>query len=223
MQPLLETLIHQEQETVIGSVIWLHGLAASGDDFLPVAPMMKLPDVRFVFPHAPVRRITINGGMPGRAWYDITTLVESDIRETESHIFESAVAIEALIQAEVDRGIPSENIILMGFSQGAAMALHVAHRYSKPLLGAGVMSGYLLVKDRFEKESADANVDTPFFFSHGNRDPVVLRDKGHAAYTACSKVHPHTRWRDYPMAHEVCIEQLAEIRQWFDSLFQSRR
>lgn len=220
---MLETLIHEATEPAIGSVIWLHGLAASGNDFAPIAPHMQLPDVRFIFPHAPVRPVTINGGWEDRAWYDITTLNDSPHRETVAHIEESAVLIEALIQREIDSGIPAQNIALLGFSQGAAMALHVGHRFSHTLLGVVVMSGYLLCPERFALECASANVDTPFRFFHGIRDLVVREDKGYAAYEACRAIHHNTLWRDYPVGHEVCLEELREIRAWLFDCFTKRR
>ena len=141
---MLETVEIESEKKAIGSVIWLHGLGASGDDFAPVVPHMQLPDVRFVFPHAPVRPVTINAGFEMRAWFDITTLEISPFRETLEHVIESEKRIAALIEREVERGIPSQNIVLMGFSQGAAMALHVGHRYPTPLLGVIVMSPRVL-------------------------------------------------------------------------------
>jgi phospholipase/carboxylesterase len=149
---MLECIEFNPEEGIepIGTVIWLHGLGASGDDFAPVVPHMQLPDVRFIFPHAPVRPITIFEGDAVRAWYDITTLGESPDRETMADVIVSAELINRLIEREMERGIPSKNIVLMGFSQGAAMALHVGHRFHKPLMAVLVFSGYILKPILFE-------------------------------------------------------------------------
>ena len=161
---MLEVIEIEPQKDAIGTVIWLHGLGASGNDFSPVAPHMQLLDVRFVFPHAPIRPVTINAGFEMRAWYDITTLEETPFRETLEDVVESERLIIELIEREIERGIPSENIVVMGFSQGAAMALHVGHRYKEKLLGVIIMSGYLLKPKFFLSEMSPANVNTPFLF-----------------------------------------------------------
>jgi phospholipase/carboxylesterase len=194
-------------------------LGASGDDFSPIAPHMQLPDVRFIFPHAPVRPVTINGGFEMRSWYDITTLEETPFRENMDEVLESQQQIEALIQREIDRGIASEHIVLMGFSQGAAMALHIGHRYSLKLLGVVIMSGYLLDPKSFEDELSPSNVDTPFHFYHGTRDLVVQCRRGEDAYDICRAEHSLSRWRDYPVGHEVCLEELRQIRFWLHNRF----
>ena len=220
---MLETIEIEPEKKAIGSVIWLHGLGASGDDFSPVAPHMQLPDVRFIFPHAPVRPVTINAGFEMRAWFDITSLEDSPFRETLEHIIDSENQITALIDREIERGIPSKNIVVMGFSQGAAMALHVGHRYHSPLLGVIVMSGYLLNPTFFVSEMSAANVETPFHFYHGTRDLVVQCRKGEAAYDMVRKYHLMTRWRDYPVGHEVCLEQLRQIRFWLHNRYNHVR
>ena len=207
----------------IGSVIWLHGLGASGHDFAPIVPHMQLPDVRFVFPHAPVRPITIHEGEQTRAWYDITTLGESPDRERLSDVLISARLVEELIQREIDRGIPSKNIVLMGFSQGAAMALHVGHRYEHSLMAIFVLSGYLLNPTMFEHEMHQANRLTPYYFYHGIRDLVVLHRRGNAACDQTVALHRFTYWREYPMGHEVCLEEIRQIRFTLHEKFQQRR
>ena len=207
----------------IGSVIWLHGLGASGDDFTPVVPHMQLPDVRFVFPHAPGRPITIFDGDAVRAWYDITTLGESPERESMADIMISARLIEQLIDREIERGIDSRNIVLMGFSQGAAMALHVGHRFHKPLMAVLVLSGYMLKPTLFEKEMHEANRLTPYHFYHGIRDLTVLHRRGDESCTMNAGMHRFTYWKEFSMGHEVCLEEIRQIRFLLHEKFQHRR
>ena len=209
---MLDLVEIEAKEKAIGSIIWLHGLGASGDDFAPIVPHMQLPDVRFVFPHAPMRPVTIHGGMETRAWFDITTLEPSPKRESLTDILRSQGEIEALIDREIERGIPSQNIVLMGFSQGAAMALHVGHRYHQRLLAVVVMSGYLLSKDTFAIDMHEANRYTPFHFYHGTRDLVVLHRRGVEACDNTVEQHRFTHWTEYPVGHEVCLEQIRQIR-----------
>ena len=207
----------------IGSVIWLHGLGASGDDFAPVVPHMQLPDVRFVFPHAPVRPITIFEGDAVRAWYDLTTLGESPERESMADIMISARLIEQLIDREIERGIPSKNIVLMGFSQGAAMALHVGHRFHQPLMAVLILSGYMLKPTLFEKEMHPANRLTPYHFYHGVRDLTVLHRRGDESCTMNAGMHRFTYWKEFSMGHEVCLEEIRQIRFLLHEKFQYRR
>ena len=220
---MLEMIEIEPSKKAIGTVIWLHGLGASGDDFSPVAPHMQLPDVRFIFPHAPIRPVTINGGMKMRAWYDITTLEESPHRETLEDIIEAEEQIKKLIENEIKKGIPSQHIVVMGFSQGAAMALHVGHRSEHKLLGVVVMSGYLLKPEMFYSRINTTNIDTPFHFYHGTRDLVVQCRRGEEAYDTIRQHHNLTRWRDYPVGHEVCLEQLRQIRFWLHNRFDAAR
>ena len=207
----------------IGSVIWLHGLGASGDDFAPVVPHMQLPDVRFVFPHAPIRPVTIFEGEAVRAWYDITTLGQSSDRESMADVMISAQLIEQLIDREIERGIPSKNIVLMGFSQGAAMALHVGHRYHQPLMAVLVLSGYMLKPTLFEKEMHEANRLTPYHFYHGIRDLTVLHRRGNESCTMNAGMHRFTYWKEFSMGHEVCLEEIRQIRFLLHEKFQYRR
>lgn len=212
-----------EGTTVIGSVIWLHGLGASGHDFSPLVPHLQLPDVRFIFPHAPLRPVTIYQGEEVRAWYDITTLGDSESREKWSDALVSAQQIEMLIEREIERGIPAKNIILIGFSQGAAMALHVGHRYQQSLNAVIVLSGYLLKPQYFEIEMSQENRLTPFYFFHGTRDLVVLVRRGEEAYDQTSAFHRFTFWKEYPVGHEVCLEELRQIRFLFHDRFADIR
>jgi len=220
---MLNSIVVEPTQAIFGSVICLHGLGASGQDLAPLAPHMQLPDVRFIFPDAPVRPITIFGGDQARAWYDITTLEESPKRESWTHVLESEILIQDLIQKEIDKGVPARNIAIMGFSQGAAMALQIVHRYPESLLMAIVMSGYLLNPDLFAEGRSLANINTPFYFFHGSRDLVVPMRRGEAAFFANQKIHPVSRWKDYPVGHEICLEELRQVRFALHRHFSHRK
>ncbi len=207
----------------IGTVIWLHGLGASGDDFTPVVPHMQLPDVRFVFPHAPIRPVTIFDNEEVRSWYDITTLGESADRESMADVMVSAKLVEQVIAREIARGIPSTNIVLMGFSQGGAMALHVGHRFHQPLMAVLVLSGYVLKPTFFEREMHPANRLTPFHFYHGLRDLTVLHRRGDSSCNLVATFHRFTYWTEFSMGHEVCLEEIRQIRFLLHEKFQQRR
>jgi phospholipase/carboxylesterase len=198
------------------SVIWLHGLGADGHDFESIPPLLGLPHVRFVLPHAEHRPVTINGRFVMRAWYDILSIDFTGVRESESDIRTSQAQVEALIRRENQRGIPSERIVLIGFSQGAAMALHVGLRWPERLAGVVVLSGYLLMGDRVATERNPANANTPMLFCHGSQDPIVPIWLGKAAYEQVAALDPSrpTHWYDYPMPHAVCPEEIAEIARF---------
>jgi len=219
----LEVIEVPSEKEAIGTVIWLHGLGASGNDFSPIAPHMQLPDVRFIFPHAPTRPITLNGGWESRAWYDVRTLEITPRRESTAHIIESTELLARLIIQENKRGIPTEQIMICGFSQGGAMALHLGHRYPQKLLGAVVMSGYLVLEDTFALEAAEANEFTPMLFCHGERDLVVSIARGFHAYEKIKTCHANVEWKDYPVGHEVCLEELRHIRLWMHHRFAKLR
>jgi phospholipase/carboxylesterase len=198
------------------SVIWLHGLGADGHDFEPIPPLLNLPRVRFILPHARPRPVTINGGYVMRAWYDILKLDFTGVRESEADIRESQGQIEALIRRENQRGVPSERIVLIGFSQGAAMALHVGLRWPERLAGVVVLSGYMLMSEELAAEHSPANAATPMLVCHGSEDPVVPVWLGKAAYEQVAALHPGRpiEWFDYPMPHSVCPEEIAEIARF---------
>lgn len=198
-------------------MIWLHGLGADGHDFAPIVPMLRMPSVRFVLPHAGTRPVTINGGFVMRAWYDILALDFSGVRESERDIRDSAEQISALIERERLRGTPSEKIAVVGFSQGGAMALHVGVRERERLAGIAVLSGYLVLGGKtLPEERSPANASTPMLFCHGSKDPVVPVFLGKAAHDQVKALDPTrpVEWHDYPMGHEVCPEELGVIGKW---------
>jgi len=191
------------------SVIWLHGLGADGHDFVPIAPELQLPETRFVFPHAPHQPVTINGGYVMRSWYDIRSLDRGPDRESEPDIRKAALAITELISRENHRGISSSRIVLAGFSQGGAMALHVGLRHPETLAGIVVLSAYQVLANAVAAESSPANAATPLFFAHGTYDDVVPLSLGKEAADRHSK---HGHWHTYPMGHEVHPQEIADLR-----------
>lgn len=199
------------------SVIFLHGLGADGHDFEPVVPMLRTDGVRFVFPHAPRLPVTINGGLVMPAWYDIRSLRFDDgEREDEAHIAETTRRVTELVERERERGIPAERIVLGGFSQGAAMALHVGLRHPERLAGLLALSGYLVLHDRIERERSEANRDTPVLVCHGLLDDVVPISAGRASAAALRASAPEApvEWHQYPMGHEVSAEELVAVGTW---------
>jgi len=208
-----------------GSIIWLHGLGADGHDFESIVPELGLGgklSLRFVFPHAPVRPVTINGGMTMRAWYDILTL-ERGGPQDEAGIRESSRLLEMLIEREHERGIPDENIVLAGFSQGGAIALHTALRYPHRLAGLMALSTYLPLVDSFDREvlhNMDAqSQELPIFMAHGSSDPMLPMALGQHVHTILEKAGYEVEWHDYPMAHAICAAEIADIRNWLLSVF----
>jgi len=198
------------------AVIWLHGLGADGNDFGPIVPELvgsDWPPIRFVFPHAPRRAITINGGMPMRAWYDITGM-EIAQRQDETGIRASIVELEALIAREVERGIPESRIFLIGFSQGAAMVLSGGLRHARRLAGIAALSGYLPLDKQLVAERSPANADVPVFIGHGSVDPVVPQMLGMLARDFLRGLGYVIDWHGYPMAHQVCVEEITDLRNW---------
>ncbi len=205
------------------SVIWLHGLGADGHDFEPVIPHLGLgsaPPVRFVFPHAPVRPVTLNGGMRMRAWYDIRSLSDSRDQD-EPGIRHAAGLVAALVARENDRGVRSENIVLAGFSQGAAVASYAAPRHPERLGGLVMLSGYLLFPERLEDECNAANRDLPVFIAHGTQDPVVPFMWGRASAERLGEMGFPLTWRTYPTPHSVSMEEIRDIGQWIRARLQS--
>ena len=216
ISPELETLEGATGEHPVASVIVLHGLGADGSDFVPVAEALDLSAVgavRFVFPHAPVRPVTINGGYRMRAWYDILC-ADLQRREDEAGLRESAQAIAALIDRERERGIAAHRIALAGFSQGCAMTLLTGLRYPERLAGLAGMSGYLPLADSTAAERSEANRDVPIFLAHGSEDEIVAPARGRASRDALAALGHAVEWHEYPMEHSVCPEEIGALNQW---------
>jgi phospholipase/carboxylesterase len=200
-----------------GVVVWLHGLGADGHDFEPIVPLLGLPRARFVFPHAPSLPVTINGGMVMPAWYDIVSIGGGG--ESERDVRRSAAQVKALVEREEQRGVPADRIVLAGFSQGAAMALHVGARLPRGLLGIMVLSGYEVLAHTNAVEEAPANRSTAMLFCHGTADPLVPVEAGRAAYRAHTHPGRPAEWHEFPMGHEVSAAELVVIRQWLAARF----
>lgn len=198
------------------SVIWLHGLGADGNDFAPIVPELVAPTwpaLRFVFPHAPVRPVTVNGGMPMRAWYDIVG-VDLVSRQDESGMRASIASVEALIARENARGVPTRHILLAGFSQGGAIALAGGLRHADTLAGIIALSTYLPMQASFADERSAANAHTPIFWGHGTADPIVPLTRGVTSRDLLQSLGHAVDWHTYPMPHSVCAEEVANLRQW---------
>jgi phospholipase/carboxylesterase len=213
---MLETHVIETAPHPRTTIIVLHGLGADGYDFVPICGELDLAavgPVRYVFPHAPQRPVTINNGHVMRAWYDIlgADLVK---REDEAGLRESQRQIAELIDAERARGMPADRIVLMGFSQGCAMTLMAALRYPERLAGAVGLSGYLPLAATTAAERAPANADLPIFMAHGSRDPVVAMQRGTASRDALRALGHDVQWHDYPMPHSVCAEEIADLNAW---------
>ncbi len=219
---MLKTIEIEPKTTATHSVIWLHGLGASGDDFVPIVPELHLPSnlaVRFIFPHAPVRPVTINAGYEMRAWYDIIGIQLDSIIDRKG-IEQSLTLIEELIQGEINRGIPANHIILAGFSQGAVMALTVGLRRTTPLAGIIALSGYFPLADETLK-LANPNRAAPIFFAHGAQDIIVPFPLGKMSYMILKEAHFKVDWHAYPMGHAVCGEEIQDIGQWIEKTLSS--
>jgi len=198
------------------SVVILHGLGADGTDFLPIADELKLDTVgpvRYLFPRAPVRPVTINGGAPMRAWYDI---LGADLvrREDEAGLRASMRLVRQLIEREVARGMPARRIVLAGFSQGCAVTLGAGLRHPERLAGLAGMSGYVPLADTTAAERHAANADTPVFLAHGRNDGVVPLARGAAGRDLLQGLGQPVEWHDYPMEHSVCMEEVQALNRW---------
>jgi phospholipase/carboxylesterase len=204
----------------VASVIWLHGLGADGYDFVPIVEELRLPastPVRFVFPHAAMRPVTINNGFVMRAWYDILSLGPARDRgrtEDEAGVQESADAISRFVAAEAAAGVAEDRIVLAGFSQGGAMALHTALRHPRRLAGIMALSAYLPLQSQLAGEASPANRETPLLMCHGLRDGVVPLALGAGARDELQRLGYRVEWRTYPMDHQVSMEEIADISAW---------
>jgi len=216
---LLPTVERETGTDPTHSVVWLHGLGADGNDFAPIVPELvspQWPSLRFVFPHAPVRAVTINGGMPMRAWYDILGF-DLTSRQDAAGMRASIDAVEALIAREHERGVPSERIVLAGFSQGGAIALAAGLRHARRLAGIIALSTYLPLGDTLAVERSAANAQVPIFWGHGTMDPVVILQRGLDSRAALEALGYAVDWHTYPMPHSVCAEEIGDLRRWFDA------
>ena len=201
-------------EKPVGSVIWLHGLGADGHDFEPIVPELHLPAelaLRFVFPHAPVRPVTINGGMRMRAWYDIVSL-DAEGRADAKGVHESTALLEGLIAREKDRGIDAEKIVIAGFSMGGAIAINTALHTKESLAGLMALSTYLPLPSEVADSAGER--DLPVFMAHGSFDPMLPMQWGQASAQKLKETGFTVEWHDYPMAHAVCPEEIRDIRAW---------
>ena len=219
MSSLLETIELETTPNPTAAVIWMHGLGADGNDFVPIVNELDLagaPGIRFIFPHAPTRPVTINNGYVMRAWYDIAfgDLEGKTRKADEKGVRESQAQIGQLIAREMSRGIATGKIVLAGFSQGGAIALHTGLRYPEKLAGVMALSTYLPLADSFTAEAAPANAKTPVFMAHGTQDPVVPYAMGRDSRDLLQQAGYAIEWQEYPMQHSVCLEEVADIGRW---------
>jgi phospholipase/carboxylesterase len=213
----LETIEHETATAPRAAVIVLHGLGADGNDFVPVAHELELASVgpvRFVFPHAPTRPVTINGGYVMRAWYDILGLDAGALREDERGLRESQGLVEALVEREKERGIAASRIVLAGFSQGCAMTLMTGLRHRERLAGLVGLSGYLPLAAATAAERHDANRDVPIFLAHGTADPVIPIARARQSRDALVAMGHAVEWHEYAMPHSVCAAELVDLNRW---------
>jgi phospholipase/carboxylesterase len=226
MTKLLETIEVETGKNPTAAVIWMHGLGADANDFVPVVSELGLdgtPAVRFVFPNAPMRPVTINNGYVMRAWYDVSfgDLEGKSRRADEQGVRESQAQIGALIEREITRGISSKNILLSGFSQGGAIALHTGLRYPKKLGGVMALSTYLPLADSLPQEGTAENKTVPIFMAHGVFDPVVPLVMGAGSMTYLIGLGYAVDWRQYPMQHSVCAQEIGDIGAWLRKVLKS--
>ena len=219
MSDLLEAIEIETGPSPRAAIIWMHGLGADGHDFEPIVPelgMPAAPAARFVFPHAPVQPVTINGGARMRAWYDVT----NDGRQDATGIRASQARVEALIARERSRGIAPGAIVLAGFSQGGAIALHTGLRHPERLAGILALSTYLPLPDTLEKEAAQANRDVPIFMAHGTEDPLIPLSWAARSRDLLISLGFSVEWHEYPMPHSVCPEEIADIGRWLRTVLR---
>jgi phospholipase/carboxylesterase len=215
MSQALEVIEIETGARPAASVLWLHGLGADGHDFEPIVPELRLPaslPVRFLFPHAPTRPVTINMGMRMRAWYDILQMGGGP--EDEAGIRASQALVEGLVSNEIKRGIPARRIVLAGFSQGGAIVLQTALRHAERLAGVMALSTYLPLKGHLEKERQAANSDLPVFMAHGQFDNMISLERAVQTRDALGALGYKVEWHEYPMPHSVCPEEIGDIAEF---------
>ncbi len=202
-----------------GSIIWLHGLGADGHDFEPIVSQLSLPDdarLRFVFPHAPVQPVTINGGAAMRSWYDILSF-DTEGRADRDGVIKSSALLEGLIEHEIERGIAPDRIVLAGFSQGGAVAMHTALQTDHDIAGLMALSTYMALPE--DAAHAVSRKDLPIFMVHGSFDPVLKLEWARASVDRLIEVGYSVDWREYPMAHAVCPEEINDIGVWLSAIY----
>jgi phospholipase/carboxylesterase len=212
----LETVEVETGRAPQATVIWMHGLGADGHDFEPIVPELDLPaalPVRFVFPHAPHRPVTINRGMVMRAWYDVRD-DGGERREDEAGVRASQDQIEALLAREKARGVAASRLVLAGFSQGGAMALHTGLRHRERLAGVLALSCFLPLAGTLAAEASPANRDAPIFLAHGTHDAVIPLGRARHARAVLEGLGYRVQWHEYPMPHAVCAEEIADVARW---------
>lgn len=212
----LETITRETGPSPSCAVIWLHGLGADGHDFEPIVPELEwdqAPAVRYIFPHAPVQPVTINGGMQMRAWYDILGM-DLESRVDEGGIRASAENVQALLDQQIADGIPSDRIVLAGFSQGGAVALMLGLTYPQPLAGIMALSTYLPLHEALDSERNPANASTPIFWGHGTSDPVVAYGMGELSTRKLRSWGYSVGWHEYPVGHGVHPQEINDLKHW---------
>jgi phospholipase/carboxylesterase len=221
--PLLETIEVATSDNPTAAVIWLHGLGADGNDFVPIVRELDLsgcPGIRFVFPHAETMPVTINNGYVMRAWYDILGM-DLVRREDEAGLRASQQRVADLIAREIGRGIKPEHIVLAGFSQGCAMTLQTGLRYPEQLAGLMCLSGYLPLADKIDSERSHANQHTPIFMAHGRGDGVVVIHRAETSRDQLKELGYDIEWHEYPMPHSVCEEEIEDISGWLKQVLKA--
>ena len=218
---LLDCIERETGPAPVWTILWLHGLGADGNDFAPIVPELlraHWPSIRFVFPHAPVRAVTINNGVRMRAWYDI---VDFDLanRADETGVLESVAQVDALIEREARRGVPASRVILAGFSQGGAVTLAAGLRRATPLAGLVGLSTYLPAPRSAAAALVDGAARQPAFMAHGTQDPVVPHAAGVQSAAWLRDAGFDVAWHEYPMPHSVCADEIAALGDWLDARF----
>lgn len=225
MSEYLETIEIETAPNPTATVIWMHGLGADGNDFAPMVPELRLgsaPAIRFVFPHAPMIPVTINNGYVMRAWYDVSygDLEGKSRQADEKGVRASQAEIEKLIAREVGRGIRANKIVIAGFSQGGAIALHTGLRHAAPLAGIMALSTYLPAPHTLPAEAAAANRDIALFYAHGSDDQVIPIAMAETSRQTLSAAGYAVDWHEYPMQHSVCLEEIRDISAWLQTVLR---
>jgi phospholipase/carboxylesterase len=223
----LDSIVVETAPAPLASVIWMHGLGADGNDFVPIVPELRLPPslpVRFVFPHAPMQPVTLNHGYVMRAWFDVAfgDLEGRSRSADEPGLRRSIAAIEELIAREVEAGIAPSRIVLAGFSQGGALALETGLRHAAPLAGLMALSTYLPLGERTLREASDANRAVPILMAHGSQDPVIGLELAVRSRDLLRAASWPVEWHEYRMPHSVCAEEIAEISAWLQRVLGTR-